>query len=228
MRASCGRTRRCGFRSTGTHQSPPTTRRPWRRSIRRSAARTRQSAADHRPPSPKPGRPSTGASHSRCRSSPALPRNLAKPRKPSRKSPRVSFPPAIAQILTRRHTAAGAKNRPRPYGGGVCSRQPQNAPAGRAESARRHPTEGEGRQTKAPRAGAGLGGSIVCVAITGLAVPSETQQAHHLNAEPHRWLHGTQGTRTKKPARVADWPIGQRADMHVAITVGRAFSRNFW
>ena len=125
--------------------------------------------------------------------------------------------PAIAQILTRRHTAAGAKNRPRPYGGGVCSRQPQNAPAGRAESARRHPTEGEGRQTKAPRAGAGLGGSIVCVAITGLAVPSETQQAHHLNAEPHRWLHGTQGTRTKKPARVADWPIGQRADMHVAI-----------
>ena len=155
-------------------------------------------------------------------------RTPAKPRKTSRKSPRVSFPPAIAQILTRRHTAAGAKNRPRPYGGGVCSRQPQNAPAGRAESARGHPTEGEGRQTKAPRAGAGLGGSIVCVAITGLAVPSETQQAHHLNAEPHRWLHGTQGTRTKKPARVADWPIGQRADMHVAITVGRAFSRNFW
>jgi hypothetical protein len=31
---------------------------------------------------------------------------------------------------------------------------------------------GEGRQTKAPRAGAGLGGSFV-VAITGLAVPSE-------------------------------------------------------
>ena len=50
----------------------------------------------------------------------------------------------------------------------------------------------EGRQTKAPRAGAGLGGSFV-VAITGLAVPSETQQARHLNADPHRWFrHRTQ------------------------------------
>ena len=159
------------------------------------------------------------------------PANPAKPRETSQNLAKVAtgqFSPSNRPNFDPPPYSRWCEKPPQTLWGGVCSRQPQNAPAGRAESARRHPTEGEGRQTKAPRAGAGLGGSIVCVAITGLAVPSETQQAHHLNAEPHRWLHGTQGTRTKKPARVADWPIGQRADMHVAITVGRAFSRNFW
>ena len=208
MRASCGRTRRCGFRSTGTHQSPPTTRRPWRRSIRRSAARTRQSAADHRPPSPKPGRPSTGASHSRCRSSPALPRNLAKPRKTSRKSPRVSFPPAIAQILTRRHTAAGAKNRPRPYGGGVCSRQPQNAPAGRAESSTPASYGGGGSPNKSPACGSGARWvhcvcchNRACRSLRNAASPPPQRRAAPLVAR-HT---GDSHEKARPRRRLADW-----------------------
>ena len=52
--------------------------------------------------------------------------------------------------------------------------------------------------------GAGLGGSILCLAIPGSRGPSEAQQAHHPNAQPLRWLmvaaETTAGHR-KSPAR---------------------------
>ena len=44
-----------------------------------------------------------------------------------------------------------------------------------------------------------IGGSILCLAIQGSHDPSETQQAHHLNAEPHSWSRTARGTRMKKP-----------------------------
>jgi len=70
-----------------------------------------------------------------------------------------------------------------------------------AESQRR----GQGSPNKSPATrGAGLGGSILCLAILGLHDPSEMQQAHHPNAQPLRWLmvaaETTAGHR-KSPAR---------------------------
>jgi hypothetical protein len=53
-------------------------------------------------------------------------------------------------------------------------------------------------KTKAPRAGAGLGGSNVCVAITGLAVPSERSKP--TTSTPSRTVGCTaHRVRTKKP-----------------------------
>ena len=41
----------------------------------------------------------------------------------------------------------------------------------------------------------------MCLAIQGSHGPSETQQAHHLNAQPHCWLRAARRTRKKKPRR---------------------------
>ena len=39
-----------------------------------------------------------------------------------------------------------------------------------------------------------------CCHLTGLADPSGKQQAHHPNAQPHRWLHTAQGGRSHEKA----------------------------
>ena len=66
----------------------------------------------------------------------------------------------------------------------------------------REPAEGVGVAKQKPRhRGAGLGGSILCLAIPGSRGPSETQQAHHPNAQPLRWLRAARRTRMKKPRR---------------------------
>ena len=57
------------------------------------------------------------------------------------------------------------------------------------------------RKQKPRHRGAGLGGSILCLAIPGSRGPSETQQAHHPNAQPLRWLRAARRTRMKKPRR---------------------------
>jgi hypothetical protein len=72
-------------------------------------------------------------------------------------------------------------------------------PAGSRRGILRVSAEGAGVAKQKPRhRGAGLGGSIVCVAITGPAVPSETQQAHHPNAQPLRWLRAARRTPHEK------------------------------
>ena len=69
--------------------------------------------------------------------------------------------------------------------------------AARAESSPRGILRrGRGRQTKAPQgSGAKLG--LSCCRHNWAC--RMRWQAHHLNAEPHCWLHTAQGTRTKKP-----------------------------
>ena len=65
---------------------------------------------------------------------------------------------------------------------------------------------GRGRQTKAPPQGSGARWVHLVSCHTGLADPSEIQQAHLPNAQPQRWLHSARGTRTKKPRRSgASW-----------------------
>ena len=44
-------------------------------------------------------------------------------------------------------------------------------------------------------------GPSLCLAIQGSHGPSETQQAHHPNAQPLRWLRAARRTRMKKPRR---------------------------
>jgi hypothetical protein len=50
------------------------------------------------------------------------------------------------------------------------------------------PAEGAGCPKQKPRQGDGARLVGIGLAITGLADPSEMQQAHHPNAQPLRWL----------------------------------------